>query len=73
MGKAMFKVDCPELNFSRSVEIPIDARGYARQLAEDLTRAMDVYGLRIALYDKEVELINLKRKYQSSLAEGEKK
>lgn len=50
MGKAKFEVSCPEIGFSRSVEIPLDARGYVHQLADDLARAIEFYEIRIELH-----------------------
>lgn len=50
MGKAVFQVTCPEIGFTRGGEIPIDARGYAHKLAEDLAEAMDIYQIRVELH-----------------------
>jgi len=44
--KAKFSVDCQEIGFSRSHEIPLDARGYCHELANDLDRAMSYYMIR---------------------------
>jgi hypothetical protein len=44
---AEFTVNCPEMGFSRSVHVPIDARGFAHQLADDLAKAIELYELRI--------------------------
>lgn len=45
-GKASFTIDCPQAGFRRHVEIPIDARGYVRQLASDFDRAIELFELR---------------------------
>ena len=45
--KAKFEIKCEEMGFSRSQEMPIDSRGYCHQLAEDLSRAMEFYSIRV--------------------------
>lgn len=44
---AKFEIVCEAIGFRRSHEIPIDARGYVHQLAEDLDRAIELYELRV--------------------------
>jgi hypothetical protein len=44
---AKFEVDCEVTGFSRSHEMPLEGRGYVRELADNLDRAMDFYSLRI--------------------------
>lgn len=56
MGKAKFSVNCPEMGFSRSAEIPIDARGYVHRLAEDLDRALEFYEQRIEIHRLKQEI-----------------
>lgn len=46
MGKAKFTVECPERSFSRSVSVPMDCRGYAEQLAEDLEKCIRFYEMK---------------------------
>lgn len=45
--KAKFSINCEEIGFSRSHEMPLDARGYCHQLSEDLERAMQYYKIRV--------------------------
>ena len=44
---AKFEIRCDEIGFSRMHMVPIDARGYVHQLAEDLERALEFYALRV--------------------------
>jgi len=50
MGKANFKVECPDMGFSRFHEIPIDSRGYVHALAEDLDKVLIFYQDKIDLH-----------------------
>ena len=50
MGKANFKVGCPEMSFSRFHEIPLDSRGYVHSLAEDLDKVLNSYQDKIDLH-----------------------
>lgn len=58
--KAKFSVECNEIGFSRSQEIPLDARGYCHQLAEDLSRAMLFYEIRVENHKLKQEVDALK-------------
>lgn len=50
MGKAKFTVTCPEMAFSQSHEIPLDARGYVHSLAEELSKAFDRYKDKVEIH-----------------------
>jgi hypothetical protein len=47
MGKAKFELKCEEMNFSMYHEMPIDSRGWVHNLAEDFSKAMEFYKLRV--------------------------
>jgi len=61
MGNAKFTVTCPEMAFSQSHEIPIDARGYVRSLAEELEKAMDRYKDKAALHKLRQQMLEIKQ------------
>lgn len=61
MGKAVFTVSCPELAFHRTHEIPLDARGYCHQLADDLERAIQFYLIRAENHKLKQEMERLRK------------
>ena len=66
--RAKFEVDCREIGFSRSEEIPIDNREYCHQLADDLARAMDYYELRVENHKMKQALEEIFEKSQDNWA-----
>ena len=60
MNKAKFTVTCEEAMFSRSMEIPVDARGHVHALAEDLAKSMDFYRLKIENHKLKQTLLAIK-------------
>lgn len=64
-NRASFTVNCERIAFSRSVSIPLDARGYVHSLSDDLARAIEYYELRITNHELIQTLTNTSKYHES--------